>query len=75
MNLNAAKINIPLKILSIEGNENTIHRLQELGILLHTEVSVVRKGPLAGPIILKVGTAFIAMRSADARGITVEEMA
>lgn len=75
MNLKSAKINTPLRIRQIQGNEDTIGRLRELGILMHSEVMVVRRSPFAGPLILRVGTAFVAMRSVDARGIEVEEMA
>lgn len=74
MTLNSAKIRVPLMIQHIEGPESTLRRLQELGILLQTQVTVVRKSPFSGPLILQVGTAFIALRSEDARGISVEEL-
>ena len=75
MKLSLAKLQKPLKIMAVEGEPETVARLRELGILLDTEIELIRRTPLAGPLVLKVGTAFVVVRTLDASRIEVEEIA
>ena len=73
MNLSQAKFLTTLEIVNLTSVEEQKERLQELGILVGTQVQLVRKSPFAGPLIIQVGTAFVALRKDDADAIEVIE--
>ena len=75
MNLSQAKFLTMLEIVNLASGEEQKERLQELGILVGTQVQLVRKSPFTGPLIIQVGTAFVALRKDDADAIEVVEAA
>jgi ferrous iron transport protein A len=61
-------IGMPCKVVSMRGEDNTIQRVKELGMVAGSVVTVVRKAPFGGPIDIELLNTRIAMRM----GIDVE---
>lgn len=56
----------------IEGTTLTLRlRLQEAGITPGTSIQLVRSAPRKGPIQLKIGNAFLALRHQEAQFLQV----
>ncbi|MBI2794394.1 MAG: ferrous iron transport protein A [Ignavibacteria bacterium] len=60
--LENVSIGIPCKVVSMRGEDNTIQRVKELGMMAGSVVTVVRKAPFGGPIDVELFNTRIAMR-------------
>jgi len=54
-------------VASIAGD----HRLNGLGVRINKTIEVIRRGPLNGPLHIRLGTTDIMMRAVDAACIQV----
>jgi Fe2+ transport system protein FeoA len=60
------------KISAIEVNRKTLKRLNDLGLCVGTQVSVVRFSPFLDPIEIKVRDFYLAIRKNVAKKIVLE---
>ena len=47
-------------------------KLLTIGIVPHTKISLVRRGPFGGAVCLKLGHTFVAVRNAEAEAILID---
>ncbi|KYH35333.1 ferrous iron transport protein A [Clostridium tepidiprofundi DSM 19306] len=60
-------------VKEIYGNEKLAKRLQALGCIEGTEISVKRTAPLGDPIIINLRGFDLALRKNDAKNIYIKE--
>jgi ferrous iron transport protein A len=53
-------------VLALHGEAELVSRLQELGVRIGSEVSVVGRAPFNGPILVRLGTTVVALREEEA---------
>jgi ferrous iron transport protein A len=58
-------------VLDISSNEKTRRRLQDIGLIMGTEVSCVQKSPLGDPKAYLIRGAVIALRHEDSSCVKV----
>lgn len=71
MKLHELEPNHEALILSLEGDQEIIERLEEMGMSVGRSVRVLRRMPLGGPFVVQAGTIFIALRENEAECVTV----
>lgn len=52
--------------------ENVACKLLTIGIVPHTNISLIRKAPFGGALCFKLGETFIALRTQEAKAIIIE---
>lgn len=57
------KIGLPCKVVSLQGEVNTIQRVKELGVVAGSVLTVIRKAPFGGPLDIELHNTRIAMRT------------
>lgn len=62
------------KISAINVKEKTLKRLNDLGLCVGTQVSVVRFSPFFDPIEIKARDFYLAIRKSVAKKIVVEQI-
>lgn len=72
MKLNELPIKHTAEIVTIEGDDEKLQRLAELGIRSGKHIQVLQKTPFNGPIIIQVEQSLIALRSEEALCITLK---
>jgi len=60
------------RVLDTNRGGHASRRLFDLGIMPGSEIELVDKHPFHGPLVLKVGTAKLALGRGIAAGVTVE---
>ena len=60
------------RVTQIAGEEDTVRRLMDLGLIRGTMVEVVRTAPLGDPIEVRLRGFMLTLRRAEAEHITVE---
>lgn len=58
-------------ITGLEGDSNIVDRLEDMGLGIGRSIVLVRKAPFSGPIVVKAGTIFVALRQSEAQCINV----
>ena len=71
LRLDALAINTPARVTAIDGSGVIARRLMEMGVVPGTSVSVVKAAPLGDPIEIRVRGYNLALRRAEAHGISV----
>lgn len=72
--LNKLDINDSATIKQLTGDDDTCHKLRELGIIEGCKVHIVRKAPFGDPIVLNVKGCELAIRKKDLEKIIVEPL-
>lgn len=72
MKLNDLPIRHTAEILHIEGDQDKLKRLTELGVRAGKSIQVLQKAPFNGPIVIQVEQSLIALRSEEAICITLK---
>jgi ferrous iron transport protein A len=72
MTLSDLNINDKAEIAKIDGDEDKLRRLTELGIHPGRTIQVLQKTPFHGPIVIAVEQTFIALRSEEAQCIQLK---
>jgi Fe2+ transport system protein FeoA len=71
MKLHDLTFNLEALIVALEGDQEVIERLEEMGMGCGRSVRVLRKMPMGGPYVVQAGTIFIALRENEAACVTV----
>lgn len=72
MDITALKAGMKAKISQIVGGDDLSIQLEEMGFVPGCEVSVVSRGPFAGPVALAVRGTTIALRRSEASRIKID---
>lgn len=72
MKLNDLPIKHTAEIMTIEGDEEKLQRLTELGVRSGKNLQILQKTPFNGPIIIQIDQSLIALRSEEALCITLK---
>ena len=59
-------------VVGYDGLEDLVIRLQELGVRIGAEVSLVGRAPFRGPWLIRLGTTVIALREEEASCLRLE---
>lgn len=68
------KVGKHYKVKHIIGDNLIKKRLNSLGIIENCEISIYKKAPLGGPIVLKVANYSIALRRNIFKNMIIEEI-
>ena len=60
-------------VIGFDGDEELVIRLQELGIHIGSEISLIGRAPFRGPWLLRLGTTVVALRDDEALCLQLEE--
>jgi len=72
MNLREIEVGIPAYITGFSGEHNWLERLIEMGLHKGMTVKIMSKAPFGGPLVVQVGTSFLALREEEAACIVVQ---
>lgn len=70
--LTSAAVGARLKVMDFSDNSPYVAQLQRLGIVAGTELRVVRRAPLGGPIEIRLRGYSLALRPAEATALSVQ---
>ncbi len=70
--LEQAALGLPVRVSNIDGGHEVRSRLATMGLLPGVILSVLRRGPLGGPVLIEVGGSRIALGRGVARKVLVE---
>jgi len=59
-------------ILALHAGDELLHRLAALGVRAGNHVRLLRRGRFAGPLLIRVGTTDLMLRTSDASCIQVQ---
>lgn len=74
VNLTELPIGQPARISAIVGTPDFIERMQELGLVCGTVVTVLRRSPFGGTLQLRYGSTTLALRLSGEQSIRVESL-
>jgi Fe2+ transport system protein FeoA len=74
MLLQHSPLNVPLRVVDVSGSEAGMLRVQELGVLPGTVITVLRRAPFGGPLDVMIGRVRIGIRPDTHLRITVEPL-
>ena len=60
------------RVVKIDGDQDAVQRLMDLGLIRGTTVEVVRRAPLGDPLEVKLRGFMLTLRRSEAEHITVE---
>jgi ferrous iron transport protein A len=75
MLLQYSPVNTPMRVVQINGTPAGTQRVQELGLLPGTVITVLRRAPFGGPLDVLVGRVRVGIRPDEHLQITVEPLA
>jgi len=64
-----------VRITGWSGAEDLVLRLQEIGFHQHADCEFVGQAPLSGPLLIRLGSMVVALRTVEAHCLLVEEVA
>lgn len=63
--LKKGKTSKTIQILGFQGDPETIHRLQEMGLRNGQEISIEGQSPFGGPVLVKTSSTVLALREEE----------
>jgi Fe2+ transport system protein FeoA len=72
LGLELVPIGVPVRIASLSGSPEFVERMEELGLVPGTVVTVVRRAPLGKTLQLHYGSTLLAIRLPAPGAISVE---
>lgn len=67
-----ANPSISWTIDSLSGDALIVERLREVGLFPGAEISIIRRMPLGGPVVVRTGDVDLALRSQEAQCIWIQ---
>lgn len=62
------------RVLTLEGEDEAVERLMEMGLVEGTTLEVIRFAPLGDPLEIAARGYRLTLRRAEARGIQIERL-
>jgi len=73
LNLSEIKVGKKSRVLKIKPESSIRRRLMDMGIVPHTEVTVIGKAPMGDPIEIQLRGYKLTLRKIEAKDILVQE--
>ncbi len=71
--LHTAPLSVPLRVVAMNGNAVHLQRIRELGLLVGTQCTIVRRLPFGGPMEIQLPSRTLGIRLGDVSVVVVPE--